>query len=197
MANLLETIDTVRGGVFSWRRSTGIATRIGLLLLGTAMMGLAAQIRVPLPWTPVPITGQTFGALLLGATLGAEAGAGSALLYILLGTAGVPWFAAAGSGWAYLGGPTAGYLAGFILAAYAVGYLTNRFGWAGRLPGLMAIMLIAGLVPIYGLGMLWLGHLTGIWGVKLLGIGLLPFIPGELIKVPLAAAAARSVIPRR
>jgi biotin transport system substrate-specific component len=193
MASLFEAIDGVRGGIGAWRRSTAIPARLGLLLLGTALMGLLAQLKIPLPWTPVPITGQTFGALALGATLGAETGAGSTLLYLLLGAAGMPWFAAAGSGWSYLAGPTAGYLAGFVVAAYAVGYCYDRFRWARRLPGLMTVMLVAGLLPIYGLGMLWLGHITGIWGVKLLSLGLLPFIPGELIKVPAAAAIARTI----
>ena len=192
MASLVETIDGVRGGIGTWRRSTSIPARLALMLLGTALMALAAQIKIPLPWTPVPITGQTFGALALGATLGAETGAGSILLYLLLGAAGVPWFAAAGSGWSYLAGPTTGYLAGFVVAAYAVGYCYDRFRWARRLPGLMAVMLVAGLLPVYALGMLWLGHITGIWGVKLLSLGLLPFIPGELIKIPAAAALVRS-----
>jgi biotin transport system substrate-specific component len=193
MASLLETIDGVRGGIGAWRRSESIPARLALLLLGTALMALAAQIKFFLPWTPVPITGQTFGALALGATLGAEIGAGGVLLYLLLGAAGVPWFAAAGSGWAYLAGPTTGYLAGFVVAAYAVGYCYDRFGWARRLPGLMAVMLVAGLLPVYGLGLLWLGHITDIWGARLLGLGLLPFIPGELVKVAAAAAIARTI----
>jgi len=193
MSNLLEAIDGVSGGIGAWRRSTSIPARLGLMLLGTALMGLAAQIRIPLPWTPIPSTGATFGVLALGATLGAGIGVGSILLYILLGAAGMPWFAMSGSGWAYLAGPTAGYLAGFVVAAYAAGYCYDRFRWARRLPGLMAVMLVAGLLPIYGLGMLWLGHITGIWGVKLLSLGLLPFIPGELIKVPAAAAIARTI----
>jgi biotin transport system substrate-specific component len=196
MASLLETIDNTRGGVLAWRRSTSIPARLLLVLLGTALMALAAQIKFFLPWTPVPITGQTFGALVLGTTLGAETGAASVLLYILLGTAGVPWFAAAGSGWTYLAGPTAGYLAGFVVAAYAVGYCCNQYGWARSLPGLIAVMLLAGLVPVYGLGMLWLGHTTGIWGIRLAGLGLLPFIPGELIKLPAAAAAARILVEK-
>jgi biotin transport system substrate-specific component len=195
MSNPLEAIESVRGGIGAWRRSTSIPARLGLMLLGTALMGLAAQIRISLPWTPVPITGQTFGALALGATLGAEAGAGSVLLYLLLGAAGVPWFAAAGSGWAYLAGPTAGYLAGFVLAAYAVGYCHDRFGWARRPPGLMALLLAADMILIFGCGLLWLGHVTGVWGVKLLGLGLLPFIPGELIKVPAAAIITRTITP--
>ena len=121
MANLIQSI----GGACTWRRNTSIMARLGLMLLGTVLMGLAAQIRILLPWTPVPITGQTFGALALGATLGAEVGVGSVLLYLLLGTAGVPWFAASGSGWAYLAGLTAGYLVGFVLAAYGVGFFLH------------------------------------------------------------------------
>ncbi len=196
MTRVMDAMERVSSGLGCRLRNNSIPVQLGLMLLGTALMGLAAQIRIPLPWTPVPITGQTFGALALGATLGAEAGAGSVLLYLLLGTAGVPWFATAGSGWAYLAGPTAGYLAGFVLAAMAIGYCYERFSWTHRLSGLMALMLVADLL-IFGCGLLWLGHVSGIWGFGLLSLGLLPFIPGELVKIPAAAAVVNVISPLR
>jgi biotin transport system substrate-specific component len=195
MASLIETIDSVRFGVYNWRRQASIPARLGLILLGTVLMGLAAQIRVPLPWTPIPITGATFGVMALGAVLGAETGAASILLYLLLGAAGMPWFAMSGSGWAYLAGPTAGYLVGFILAVYAIGFIYDRFSWARRLPGLLALLFMADFVLIFGCGMLWFGYLTGTWGIGLLAASLLPFIPGEAVKILAATAAARSLPP--
>lgn len=199
MATLIETVDGVRYGVYNWRRqaAASIPARLALMLLGAVLMGLAAQIRIPLPWTAIPITGATFGAMALGAVLGAGLGAGSILLYILLGTAGLPWFAMSGAGWAYLAGPTAGYLMGFILASYAIGFVCDRFSWAHRFPGLLALLLAADFGLIFGCGMLWFGYLTGTWGIGLLAACLLPFIPGEVVKILAAAAAIRSLAPPR
>lgn len=174
------------------RRSTGVladvwgrsVVRDVLLTLSAAgAVGLAAQIAVPVPGSPVPITGQTFAVLLAGAALGAARGAAGMLIYLLAGVLGVPWFAAGASGWP---SATAGYLIGFVLAAALTGQLAAL--GADRRPlntiGLMA----AGNALIYLVGVPWLAFSTGIDMVAALDAGLVPYVLGDAVKTLLAAA---------
>lgn len=170
----------------SWRHST--ATRVLIdtvvVLLGSALMVIAAQVRIDLPFTPVPITGQTFGVLLVGAALGSRRGALAMLAYLGEGLAGLPVFAGGGCCIPWLLGPTAGYLWSYPAAAWLVGRLAES-GWDRR-PGTAALAMGAGNLVIYAGGLAWLAVWTGGEGV-LLG-GLVPFLPGDLVKVVLAAA---------
>jgi len=150
---------------------------------GSILVALLAQIRIPLPFTPVPITGQTLGVLLVAAALGRLRGSLSLILYILGGAAGLPFFAGSTSGLAYLLGPTGGYLLGFVLAGYVVGALAER-GWDQSMPK-VAIMFLAGEIIILGLGALYLARFVG--PERALVAGVLPFIPGDLLKAALAA----------
>ncbi|NPV28959.1 MAG: biotin transporter BioY [Firmicutes bacterium] len=193
-----EKLENLRWEVFHRRKTTALPVKLALSLLGAAVIGLAAQIKIPLPWTPVPITGQTFAVLLTGVLLGADGGFLSSALYLLLGGAGVPWFAGASGGLAALAGPTGGYLAGFIVAACFTGFMCDRYSFARRLPGLILVMLAANFILIHGPGLLWLGHATGTHSFReLLMLGTLPFISGDLVKIAAAAALARSILPRR
>jgi biotin transport system substrate-specific component len=177
----------------AWRDDDSILMKLVMALVGAALIGLAAQIKIPLPWTPVPITGQTFAVLLAGVLWGAQGGALATTVYLLLGGIGIPWFAGAAGGAAYFAGPTAVYLIGFIPAAYCTGLLYNRFAWARQLPGLVLVMTCANFIFIHGTGMIWLGCITGIHDIaKLLALGTLPFISGDLVKIAVAAAVARS-----
>ncbi len=154
------------------------------LLLGGSVLGMAAlsQVRLPLPFTPVPLTAQTLGVLLVGAALGTRRGALSLTLYLVLGGLGLPFFAGGNNGWAYLFGPTFGYLLGFVFAA----------AWAGRLAehGLDRhrasswLPFIGGMVIIYGLGAAWLALSLG-WEQALV-LGVLPFLPLDFVKATLA-----------
>lgn len=180
-------------GVLPWPGDQNLAVQLGMALLGAALIGLLAQVKIPLPWTPVPITGQTLAVLCMGALLGPKGGAFSAILYIALGGAGVPWFAGASGGWIALLGPTGGYLAGFVPAACFVGCCCQRLRKARQLPGLVLVMLIANFIIIHGIGLLWLGCATGIHSLgQLLALGTLPFISGDLVKIAAAAALARA-----
>jgi len=173
----------------------GFPATLLLSLLGAGLIALSAQVKFYLPWTPVPVTGQTFAVLLTGALLGAPGGGLSALFYLLLGGLGIPWFAAAASGgWQVLAGPTGGYLWGFVISSSFVGYLTERFAWARQLPGMILVMLFANFVLIHGPGLFWLKVVTATSSWKqLLTIGLFPFISGDLLKIAAAAAVATGV----
>lgn len=145
-------------------------------------IALSAQVVVPLPFTPVPITGQTFAVLLGALVLGAGRGAAGSGLYLVLGTAGLPWFAAAGP-W------TLGYVVGFVAAAAVVGWLAER-GW-DRGPISVAAAMVIGNLVIYAFGLpvlyaLWPAGEVGL--VEVLVAGAVSFLPGDLIKIAVATA---------
>ena len=159
---------------------------ITLILLGSWLVALFARIEIPLPFSPVPITGQTFAVLLVGALLGSKRGAAAMLAYIVQGAAGLPFFAGGASGLGILTGATAGYLAGFIVAAYVVGLLAER-GMERNFKTSIVPFLV-GTIIIYAFGVMWLGILLGSFS-KALEFGLLPFLIGDLIKIIAAATA--------
>ncbi len=154
-----------------------------LVVAGSVLIALAARVALPLPFTPVPVTGQTFAVLLVGALLGSRRGALSVGLYLAEGALGLPVFAGGASGTARLLGPTGGYLLGFVLAAGLVGHLCER-GWDRRV-STTALAMLVGNVAIYLLGLPWLACFVG--PEKALPLGLWPFIPGDLMKIALAA----------
>jgi len=168
-----------------------ILPRRGVLIEGAVMVAaaffiaLCAQAAIRVPFSPVPITGQTFGVLLVGALLGSRRGALSVLAYLAEGAAGLPVFAGGGSGVAWLAGPTGGYLFGFVVAAWVVGRLCEQ-AWNRRVAG-AALVMLAGNAVIYLFGLLWLARFVGI--DKVLALGLVPFVAGDLLKIALAAPA--------
>ena len=157
--------------------------QIAQVVMGSLLVALAAQVTIPLPFSPVPITGQTFAVLLAAALLGGRGGAAALLLYLAEGAVGLPVFAGGLGGPAVLLGPTAGYLYGFVVAAFVVGRLCER-GWDRRFRSAAAAMLLGNAI-IYGFGLPWLATFVGVENV--LTLGLLPFIPGDLFKLALAA----------
>ncbi len=162
----------------------GAGRDLTLVVGGSLLIAAAAQVKLVLPFTPVPVTGQTFAVLLIGALLGARRGAAAAMTYLALGIMGLPVFSAAPPGPAALFSPTAGYLAGFVGAAWVTGSLSER-GWDRR-PWTTALAMFIGSVVIFACGLLWLGRFTG-WS-SVLQTGLFPFIPGDLLKIGLATA---------
>ena len=171
-----------------------------LAVAGTALLALCARISFPIPTTPVPITMQTFAVLLLGALYGPRLGALTMLLYLAEGLAGLPVFAGGRSAWSpssvpilpVIVGPTAGYLLSWPLAALLVGALAAR-GWDRRVVSALPAMLLGNLVILL-CGFLWLAAAT--WALKgavsigaLLATSVLPFLPGDAIKLLLAALA--------
>lgn len=153
------------------------------VLVGSVAMGLSAQVSIGIPIGPVPITGQTLVALLIGAVYGSRLGAVTVLVYLAQGAAGLPVFSNGGSGLAFLSGPTGGYLFGFAAAAFVVGWLAER-GWDRRVFTTALAMVIGNLV-IYACGVTNLSRFVGWDGVWAAGVQ--PFLPGDALKIALAS----------
>jgi biotin transport system substrate-specific component len=160
----------------------GLVRSIALVIGGAVFVGLTAQVAIPLPFTPVPLTLQTFSVLLVGAALGSVRGAASMALYLLAGVAGVPWFANQQSGWAFA---SFGYIVGFVAAAWLVGRLAERGADRRVVPtiGMMAL----GNVVIYVFGVAGLMLLADLPLSTALAKGVVPFLIGDVIKILLAA----------
>ncbi|MDN0196840.1 biotin transporter BioY [Streptomyces sp. S.PNR 29] len=158
---------------------------VALVLGGAALTGLAAQISVPVPGSPVPVTGQTFAALLVGTTLGAGRGFSALALYALAGVAGVPWFAGGASGVAV----SFGYILGMMLAATVVGALARR--GADRSVLRMAGTMVLGEAIIYAVGVPYLAYAAepDLSASAAIAAGLTPFLIGDALKAALAMGA--------
>jgi biotin transport system substrate-specific component len=170
----------------------GLLTDALLVVGGAGLVAACAQISIHLGFTPVPITGQTFAVLLVGASLGSVRGTASVLLYGLVGLAGAPVYSEHKHGWSVVSGSDGGYLVGFVVAAALIGLLAER-GWDRKISSSVSAML-TGNVVIYVFGLVWLHHWLGAnhlgssWNTTLTD-GLYPFVPGDTIKLYLAAAA--------
>ncbi|MFA5100719.1 MAG: biotin transporter BioY [Candidatus Omnitrophota bacterium] len=167
--------------------------RFGAIVVFITLTAISGFVRIPVPMSPVPVTLQTFFVLLAGASLGGWRGGISQLGYLALGVCGLPVFSTIGSGFLYLTGPGGGYMAGFVLAAFFIGFM-RRF--AGSSYVRLFILFVAASAIILLSGVAWLSVLTGYDRVKLMQIGFLPFIPGDLFKAAAAAAAYKVLQPR-
>jgi biotin transport system substrate-specific component len=167
-----------------------VLRRAAAVILGVALVSAAAQVALPLPGTPVPMTLQPLAVLLVGGLLGRWLGASSLLLYLALGAAGLPVFTPVGlPGVARLFGPTGGYLLAYPVAAYAVGALAGD----GARPARLALAALGGIVLIHLGGLAQLLLITGsVAGA--LRLGTLPFLVGDLIKVALAVLILKSAV---
>ena len=160
----------------------GLVRDLTLIAGGAALTAVAAQVGVPLPGTPVPVTLQTFAVLLVGAALGTVRGALSMLLYLLVGMAGAPVFSHGTSGW---GGASFGYVIGFVVAAVVVGRLAER--GATRTAARTAGVMVVGNLAIYAVGVPWLMAVAHVDLPAALGLGVVPFLIGDAVKVVVAA----------
>jgi biotin transport system substrate-specific component len=172
------------------RLSEGIGVRVrhlALILAGTILIALAAQVRVYIPNDPIPVTGQTFAVLLAGGALGFRRGIASTTLYLLLGLVGLPVFAGGRYGVDVVLGVSGGYIVGFILAAAIVGRLAE-LGWDRNLLGSVGAMVL-GSALVYLVGVPWLAVTAGQPVDWAIANGLAPFLLGDALKIALAAAA--------
>jgi biotin transport system substrate-specific component len=185
---MLDVSPTKYGhGAATLPAGTRAIADIAAVLAGSLLVALCAQIRIPLPFTPVPITGQTFAVLLLPALLGGWRGPAAVAAYLLQGALGLPFFAGGVAGWAILVGPTGGYLVGFLAAAAIIALVIGQ-GSAG--PGRIVAALAAGNVAIYLFGVPWLDRFVDGGLITAINLGLTPFLIGDAIKLLAAAAVA-------
>jgi biotin transport system substrate-specific component len=155
-----------------------------LVVAASALIAIAAQIAIPIPFSPVPLTMQPLAVIFLGAALGSTRGAAAAALYLLQGFSGLPVFAQGAGGAAWLIGPTAGYLLSYPLAAWVAGFVSER-GWGHSVVRSITGMLLA-LTVIYLGGWSWLAALIG--PAAAFAAGVVPFVLADIVKVALGAA---------
>ena len=197
----MSSTRTFAAQVFSRPQpSDGLAWDVLRIAAANLLLILCAQIAVPLPFTPVPVTGQTFGVMLIAVAFGARRGALAAALYLFEGAAGLPVFQPYGApGVARLLGPTAGYLWAYPAAVYTTGWLAEHFAsfdpsaiakvqWRRIL--LLTGALLPGQLLIFACGCAWLATSRG-WAAAI-ALGVLPFIPGEVIKIAAVLAVTRT-----
>ncbi len=178
----ISSTATLRGALLT--RST-FATKVALVAGGAAFLALMAQISIPVPGSPVPVTGQTLGALLLGSAYGASLGFTTFATYLIVGFMGAPVFASGTHGFARITGATGGYLVGMLVASLITGYLAGR-KWDQKIATVIPTMLL-GDVLIFGAGLFWLHHSIHATWATTYKLGFTPFILGEVIKIAIAS----------
>ena len=186
--SLVSSTRTLRSAVLP--RSTALSN-LGLVLGGTAFLAAMAQISIPVPGSPVPVTGQTLAVLLLGTAYGATLGFSTFAFYLLMGIAGAPIFAGGSHGISKVAGATGGYLVGMLLASLVLGALAGR-KWDQRIKTVIPTMLI-GSVIIFSFGVTWLHIYTGQSWAWSFDKGLTPFIFGEFLKIAIASTALPTI----
>jgi biotin transport system substrate-specific component len=194
----VDRYKNARFNLFKWRYELNFAYKIILALSLACLTGLLAQIRFYIPGTPVPVTGQVFGVILAGVLLGTWGGV-SQIMYLGFGAAGMPWFAGFGGGLAYLlATPTLGYLIGFIIAAFFIGFVVDRYLKSRKFFSMTLLMLFTTFILIYIPGLIyfyfWFGSSLGI--VELLTMCVLPFIAADVVKAVVAAGIATTITPK-
>jgi biotin transport system substrate-specific component len=163
------------------------ARTLAVIVGGAGLIAACAQISIPLGFTPIPVTGQTFAVLLVGAGLGSVAGTASTLLYVALGAIGLPIYAHHAHGWSVVTSSSGGYLVGFVIAAAVTGSLAEH-RWDRRFSSSLGAMLTGNIV-IEACGAGWLAHEAHLSMANALEEGVYPFVPGDILKMYLAAAA--------
>jgi biotin transport system substrate-specific component len=167
-------------------RLSSRARHVALVAAGALLIYLSARVAIPVPGSPIPITGQTFGVLLVGGALGFRRGVLAVLLYVLLGVVGLPFFAEGKGGLSVIVGASGGYLVGFVVAGALVGRLAE-LGWDRHIGGAIGAMLVGNAV-IYAIGLPWLMVVAGFDLPTAVAKGLTPFLLGDALKLALAAA---------
>jgi len=179
-----------------WRYNLDTVQKVMLSLGFACLMGLLAQVRIPLGFTPVPLTGQTFGVLLAGVALGTFWGGASMMMYIGIGALGMPWFQGMNGGVAYVTGATGGYLVGFIIVAFAIGWATERKLEARKAKYLLPLMILSS-VFILLIGSAWLAVAIGVTLGDALVMGFLPFIGLDIFKSIAAAGIGSAMTTKK
>ncbi len=189
MTKAIILFNNKKATYFDWLAELNWVKKIGLSLLFAVITGIFAQIRIPLPWTPVPITGQVFAVLLAGVLLGSLYGGLSMIFYVCLGALGIPWFAGLRSGLTL--GPTLGYLIGFIPAAIFVG----SFAFKNRRLFSQILIMLIGILIIYFIGALNFSVVMKTNIAMTMKMAVLPFILFDIAKAIIAGFVSRAILP--
>ena len=198
----LDNYYSTRKTVFERIQDASTATKVLMSLMMACFTGIMAQIIIPLPWTPVPITAQTFAVLCSGLFLGKKYGCLSQILYIVLGVAFIPWFGGMTGGLDIFLGSTCGFFIGFVIASYFIGLITEKYAKARSFTKMAIVIGIANFALIYIPGLagltLWFNLTQGatIGVVDLLMMGLVPFIVGDIVKILGAASVSKVFLPK-
>ncbi len=204
MSQIQGMIDVYRQKRFSyyqWRSQSTFLTKLSLAGGMACFTGLLAQVKIFLPFTPIPIVASQLGVILAAVLLGKRWGGVSMIIYALGALAGIPWMAGFKGGVAALAGPTGGYVLGFILAALFMGNLFDNHVESRKIFPLTAAIMFAQLVLVYIPGLihlgLWQSMVMGesVTLVNLLWLGYIPFIAGDILKSLLGAGIAKIIIP--
>jgi biotin transport system substrate-specific component len=196
VSTYVERYRTWRYDAFQWRNELSVTKKVALALGMACVTGLLAQVRIPLGFTPVPITGQNVGVLASGVMLGPWFGALSMLFYLAIGACGVPWFQGGEGGMQYLvHSPTLGYLFAFVVVAFLIGRLTEKHlslrGFWGQL-----WLMSTGMIVILALGASYLALTLHTNFNDTMVKGVLPFLVGDMLKAALIAGAATAILPK-
>lgn len=179
-----------------------LTNKVILAFFMACITGIFAQLVIPLPWTPVPVTAQTFAVLMAGVVLGRYWGGISMAMYVIIGLAGVPWFSGMNGGYEILFSANIGYLIGFILAALFLGHLTDKYVHARSFRPMLGLIFFANFAIIYIPGLIGLaaflyfinGTIPSLWTLILMGV--LPFLIGDTLKIAGAAALTKAITPK-
>ncbi len=191
-----------RENIFNSIQESTVVTKTILAFLMACLTGILAQIIIPLPFTPVPITGQTFAVLIAGLILGKKYGVLSQVIYIGLGATLIPWYGGMSGGFEILFGSTFGYFVGFLLAAYFIGAISEKYVNLRKFWKMCAIIGIANFFLIYVPGLIGLEAFTYIntgivlAPIDLIIMGLVPFIIGDIVKIIGASAFSKVFLPK-
>jgi len=195
LANVIDKYEYTKHQLFKRRDELSVLSRLCLAFVFSCLTGLAAQVRIPLPFTPVPVTGQVLAVLLSGVFLGGYYGGLSQILYVGVGAMGVPWFNGLSGGLTAVAGVTGGYLIGFVPAALIIGWFTDRYISIRRFHFQLSLMAV-GVIVIYVFGAVQLSIVMNTGFLKTMRLAVLPFIPVDLMKAAVAAFISTSTLPK-
>lgn len=202
-AGFVDRYRNARHDFHRWRYEAEFVHKVALALGLAAFTGLAAQLRLYLPFTPVPVTGQVFAVLLSAVVLGKVWGGLSQVLYTAIGAMWIPWFAPgdgqgafSSGGFEVIFGATGGYIVGFIVAAFVIGWIVDSYVAARRIRMLLPAFLL-GTAIIYVFGWLWLANVTGMSMGVAFEKGVLPFVGVDVVKAAAASALYTGLLPKR
>jgi biotin transport system substrate-specific component len=194
----INKYNNLKYNFFKWRYELNLTYKLSLAVLFALLTGLSAQLRLYIPGTPVPVTGQVFGVLLTGVLLGSWGGV-SQLMYIAFGAIGIPWFAGFNSGLFYIIGPTGGYLIGFVIASFFIGFIVDKYIKSRSFFNISLIMLFSTFVLIYLPGTIffyfWSGASIGLFNLLLICV--IPFIIADIIKALFVAIISTCILPKK